>query len=93
MANSTVWKFELFDDVVLLMPEDAEVLTVREQGQQICLWALVDPDAGCREPRRFVTVGTGQALPKFASENYIGTSMLSGGALVFHTFEVFEVKE
>lgn len=46
----SVWKFPfpfpppgLRDEFELLMPPGAHVLTVQLQGEQPCIWALVDP--------------------------------------------------
>ena len=84
----TIWKFTLQADTTLQLPENAEVLTVAAQRAEINLWARVDPAAPTEE-RRFVTVGTGQDIPAFPCDNYIGTSFIDGGRFVFHTFEVF----
>lgn len=82
----TVWKFTLAVDSVLDMPEGAEVLTVREQGDAVCLWALVDPSKPF-EARRFVMVGTGHELPQ-DDATFVGMAHLDKGLLVVHVFEL-----
>jgi hypothetical protein len=82
----TIWKYTLLPDQTLEMPAGAQVLTVREQGATIALWAKVDTLAPT-EKRRFVVFGTGHEMPGLALV-YIGTAMLQGGALVLHAFEV-----
>jgi hypothetical protein len=84
--TKTIWKYTLEHRIQLQMPKGAEVLTVREQGEEICLWALVDPSAE-KETRQFHSFGTGHDVDDLPMK-YVGTSHLEGGALVFHTFEV-----
>jgi hypothetical protein len=72
------------DNFFLLLPADAAILTVQVQGEQPCIWAMVNPEAELRE-RRFRLAGTGRPIGYGMS--YIGTFQLYGGALVFHLFE------
>lgn len=83
----TNWKFTLQPECKVEMPEGAQLLTVREQGDDICLWALVDSDAPM-VARRFVGFGTGHQIPEDQALSFIGTAMLQGGNLVFHIFEI-----
>ena len=84
----TIWKFVVEPACSIDMPAGAQVLSVREQGGAICLWALVDPAAPL-EARRFIWVGTGHRMPDEAPLTYLGTGHLDQGALVFHVFEAF----
>ena len=82
------YAFEVEDHFDLSMPKDADILSVQVQGEQPCIWALVEPGAAI-EHRHFRLVGTGHPI----SENidtleFIGTFQLRGGILVFHLFEV-----
>lgn len=82
----TVWKFVIADpETPVRMPEGAEVLHVAEQRGQVCLWALVEPTAR-QVDRRFVIAGTGHPLPAHRGR-FVGTVLISGGALVFHVWE------
>lgn len=81
----TTWKFTLQPECSIEMPVGSEILSVREQKETICLWALVDPSAP-KETRRFVAFGTGHDIPD-ESLSFVGTAHLQGGALVFHIFE------
>jgi len=85
MGMKSIWKFKLDPECTIDMPKGAQVLSVREQGEDICLWALVDPHAE-KEQRRFVGFGTGHDVPGYPM-NFIGTAHLHGGSLVFHIFE------
>jgi len=82
-----VWKFTLSMNSIVSMPKDAEVLHVHRQGDDVCLWALIDYD-NPRELRRFITVGTGHSMPD-EPHKYIGTTHFGEGALVLHVFEIF----
>jgi hypothetical protein len=63
-----------------------KILHVGEQGDNICVWALVDPDAPM-ETRRIAVVPTGEPCP-YLREQHLGTALLHDGRLVFHIFEV-----
>jgi hypothetical protein len=82
----TVWKFTLAIESTLDMPTGAEVLTVREQGDAVCLWAMVDPSQPF-EARRFVMVGTGHDVPD-GDATFVGMAHLDKGLLVVHVFEL-----
>lgn len=86
MKTNSIWKYVLQPEIELSMPVGAQVLSVREQGEEICLWALVTPDAP-KETRRFVSFGTGHDVPAVPLQ-FHGTAHLQGGSLVFHVFEV-----
>ena len=67
------------------MPAGAQVLCAREQGDVICVWALVDTDAGA-QVRTFQALRTGQEVPGRPDLHYLGTALLPGG-IAFHVFE------
>lgn len=74
------------EEFTLLAPKGAEFLSVQLQGQDVQLWARVDPEAP-KVLYKFGIAGTGNYLPPFAaSAPFIGTFQLAGGALVFHLF-------
>ena len=50
------------------------------------LWVEIDPNVTETEYRRFLSYGTGHAMPDNPG-TYIGTFQLQGGDLVFHTYE------
>ncbi len=85
MVRIYKYSIPIQDDFTLEIPESAQVLSVDVVDNQPRLWILVDPHEDFTT-RRFVTVPTGE---EFNGEgNFIGTYLLSGGALVFHLFEV-----
>jgi len=88
VSQKIVWKFVLDLQAELEMPVGAQILSVREQGQDVCLWALVDPDAP-KMKRGFLMFGTGYPIPDMPLQ-FLGTAHLHGGALVCHVFEIVE---
>ena len=84
----TVWKFPIVvtDRQHVIMPSGARVLAVHPQHEQLCLWAVVDPDA----PKTATLIhiaGTGHQLPDDIDQfRYAGTAHLHAGALVLHVF-------
>ena len=83
--SKTIWEFPLYpNDTSIQMPSGARLLTAREQGDAICVWAEVDPDAG-NEVRGFNVFGTGHEMPENPG-SYLGTAMLEGGRFVFHVY-------
>lgn len=82
----TIWKATLsalnIQDIDV--PEGAEILTARDQHNEICVWFKCDPSKPCTK-RRIAICGTGHPAPEI--DRYIGTGFLYGGQLVFHVFE------
>jgi hypothetical protein len=85
--SKIIFKYQLSTETILELPEGAEVLAVHEQRDEVCMWVLLDGAHLKKEFRKFVTVPTGKTLP-YGNWKFLGTSLLRGGYLVFHTFEV-----
>lgn len=84
----TIWKFPLaFLGGVhsIDMPKRSTVLTAQVQHGDVCLWAIVEPNA-IKEPRKFYIVGTGHEMPERVGR-YIGTVQQMDGMLIWHIFE------
>jgi hypothetical protein len=86
----TIWKYplEITDQQSVTMPEGAKILTAQMQGRDLCLWAIVDPDARHHEDRHIQIVGTGhliEGLEDAKQFSYIASVQM--GALVWHVFE------
>jgi hypothetical protein len=79
------WKFVLHPYARNMLPVGAKLLSVHAQGDDLCLWALVDTEAPL-EDREFVIVGTGHEVHDHAGA-FIGTALLANGRLVLHVFE------
>lgn len=75
--------------VIVEMPEDAEILSVGNQREEIQAWAMVNDSPNVdMKSRKFRVFGTGHELPDDTSELlFLGTVLLFDGKLVFHVFE------
>lgn len=87
--SRAIWKFPLkiTDAQHITAPAGAKIIAVQMQGDTLCLWAIVNPDA----PTKRIEIrvhGTGHPLPVDADYDHIGTVQASGGALVWHVFRV-----
>jgi hypothetical protein len=82
----TIWKaiLKATDVQDIDVPDNAEMLTARDQHEQLCVWFKCDPSQPTTK-RRIAIVGTGHPAPEGA--RYVGTGFLHGGQLVFHVFE------
>jgi len=88
---TTIWKFVLpiVDEPKVMIPGGANYLTVQMQHGELCLWAMVDPDAKLVEAK-FRIIGTGNPAEGVARFDYLGTVQNLGGGLIWHVFAVFE---
>lgn len=87
-----IWKYTLKPIVTFEMPVGAQVLSVDEQGDDICMWALVDPEAG-KIHRKFMVFGTAHNIPEphegpRMELTYVGSAQPGDRTLAFHVFEV-----
>ena len=71
------------------MPKDAKILCVQGQNNEMCLWALIDPDNQL-ETRQIRVFGTGRDIPDIKLD-YIGTVQMLAGSIIWHIFEELEV--
>lgn len=74
------------------MPHGARLLSVGAQGDDMVVWAIVDPQAKA-VVRRFAVYPTGLTEVPAHPGRFLGTVMFEGGRLVFHVFEVGHVGE
>ena len=71
------------------MPKDAKILCVQAQRNELCLWALTDPDNSL-ETRQIRVFGTGHETSGIDLD-YIGTVKMIDDNLIWHVFEELEV--
>jgi hypothetical protein len=85
---TTIWKYPLkaVERQVVEMPKGATILSVQTQHGDVCIWALVDPEAK-KESRTIWIVGTGHEMPEGIHLRYLGTTQTPGGTFVPHVFE------
>ena len=88
METRRIFKYPLVidDKQYVEMPKDPEILSAQFQGDQLCVWAMVEPD---NAPRRvqFRIYGTGHPLPDDFG-TYVATVQQPGKALVWHLFVI-----
>lgn len=87
MAQS-VWKYPLkvADEQLIEVPIGSQPLKVAMQGNELCLWMLVNPVVE-KTTKKVHIHGTGHAVDDFISRSdYVDSFMLHDGALVFHVF-------
>lgn len=85
----TIYKYGLTttDRQNVVMPIGARILSVENQREGICVWALVDPKIDT-ELVEFIIHGTGHdAADVGDGSGFIGTVQLYGGELIFHVFK------
>jgi len=87
----TIFKYPIpmNDYFDLWIPIGGKILTVQKQGENPCIWVLVNPKADLKK-RQFRLAGTGHPIEDMIGMVYIGTFQLSGGAFVGHLFEIME---
>ncbi len=82
---TTIWKYALDPShPVITTPRHSKVLTAAAQGDDICVWVMVESENPADEQHHFDVFGTGHRIPE-GVRVFIGTAFL--GPLVFHVFE------
>lgn len=71
------------------LPKGAEVLSCGLQNKEnVCIWAMVDPNQTEMIEAEFYIFGTGWNIPDDITNSlrFIGTYMISDGMFVYHVF-------
>ena len=87
--KKVVYKYKLQITKVIqevILPLGAQILCIKMQNDELCMWALVDPDQTFNEVVKIRCAGTGHEITE--DVEYIDTVMLLDGELVFHFFKV-----
>lgn len=88
------YKLEITDYQKIYLPIGSKILSVANQREQLCLWALVDPDANFGEHLHHVEIiGTGNPIPPVyqgMERVFLGTVVIE--PFVWHVFEQVEKK-
>lgn len=84
----TIYKypFEITDEQTLMLPTNAQILTVQTQWDAPCLWAMIDPEEKRTEKVTIRVYGTGHPIDDSDNLDYLGTVQMLSGQLVFHVF-------
>ena len=87
--KKVVYKYKLQITKVIqevVLPLGAQILCIKMQNDELCMWALVDPDQTYNEVVKIRCAGNGHEITE--DVEYIDTVMLLDGELVFHFFKV-----
>ena len=87
--KKVVYKYKLQITKVIqevVLPLGAQILCIKMQNDELCMWALVDPDQPYNEVVKIRCAGAGHEITE--DVEYIDTVMLLDGELVFHFFKV-----
>lgn len=81
----TIYKYPLFitDEQIVGLHEGAHVLSAQMQGDQLCIWAVVDSDAKLGE-RKVRIFGTGNPVDLNGEWQFVGT--VQERMFVWHIF-------
>jgi hypothetical protein len=82
-----IWKYELESEdgeQPLRLPVKAQILAVQMQGEDLCIWALVDPAETKMRDHTVLVIGTGRTCEIGSIHKYIGT--VQDGEYVWHVF-------
>ena len=80
------YPLELVDFQTVELPVGAKVLYTEVQNEQICLWALINPESP-KIDRNVRIFGTGHDVPDTITERqYYGTVLMQNGQFVWHIF-------
>jgi len=88
----TVYKFNVDLSQKLVIPGFKQFLDINSQGDNICVWALVDPDSGQfgDPPKKIQLIirGTGHKIDpiELMGMKFFKTLQMDGGALIFHVW-------
>lgn len=88
----TIWKtpIEIVDEQTVKVSKNAQALTVEYQGNQACMWWVVDPSEELVEETIHI-YGTGQPIDddQWLNEYYVGTLHDTQRGFVWHVFIEF----
>lgn len=84
-----IWKYPLpiIDNVEISLPKDSKILCVKTQKNDLCLWALVNPDENETESVKLRIAGTGHPIEEENLE-YIDTVLMYEDNFVIHIFKI-----
>ena len=80
------YSLDITDTQIIQMSIGANILCVQFQGDQLCLWAMVDPHVA-RKGRQIHIVGTGHDCCYVSTAKHIGTVLQPDLPLVWHVFD------
>jgi hypothetical protein len=88
------YRLDITDTYIPLdLPLGARVVSAGWQGEDLCLWALVDEHEKTTEPRTFTVAGTGHEFPCVYVGDVFHVRRAAGPSGPFLELFVFEAKQ
>jgi hypothetical protein len=82
-----IYKYQISpESPTVMLGKSAKILKYGTQADNICLWALVDPNEEADQAHIFTVYATGQKVEHSHGE-YCDTVFFHDGAYVFHIFK------
>ena len=87
----TIFKYKLgtTDHQDIEFPKGAELISAQAIGEDLFVWAKVDPEQHM-EKREIRVIGTGHQVYDDEKLRHLGTTQMFGGTLIWHVFEVIK---
>lgn len=88
MANRSIYKYPIsIDDTqTLTLPKGAEILSVINQYETPCIYAMVDTETKETEEYAIEGYGTGHSIRHDDSYKFLGTVAMMDGNFIYHLF-------
>lgn len=83
------YKLDIGETQDMEFPKGAELLSAQAIGEDIFVWAKVDPEQQM-EKREIRVIGTGHSVYADEKLRHLGTTQMFGGTLIWHVFEVIK---
>jgi len=80
------YPLEIKDEQQIEMYAHAFILSVKEQNNEIVLYAKISHEEEKKEMRTIYIFGTGHDIPNTLNAYFLDTVMTNGGRLVWHIF-------
>lgn len=88
VTMKVVWKYTLTGyETLLHIPANSKILSATFQGDDIQVWALVNPDEKALEPHTILAVNTGDAFDINTRTLTFITTLIKSSGIVWHIFE------
>lgn len=84
----TIYKYtlQITGKQIVPMPYNSEIIAVKNQDGNLCLWAIVETDNEVRPTYEIEIFGTGHPIDKNIFREFIDTCVMPNG-LVWHVFK------
>ena len=88
MANRSIYKYkiDITDKQILTLPKGAKILSVINQFNVACIYAMVDTETTETEKYSLQCYGTGHPIRHDDSYKFLGTVAMLDGNFIYHLF-------